>query len=120
MQYHSNLFRYSDRPEKTARFDDPTKIMFAAIVKGRGKAKVLSALGVPRMKEICAELDAGGDFKCDKVFGTGAVGTVRIAFWLLSLYMCSYTGTVKDMAQSVVALFGSLAKSHSCTDQVAR
>ena len=41
------------------------------------KAKVLGALGVRRIKQICAELDQGGDFKCGKVFGTGASGTVR-------------------------------------------
>ena len=51
--------------------------MFAAMLKGRGKVKVLSALGVQRIKQICAELDQGGDFKCDKVHGTGATGTVR-------------------------------------------
>jgi hypothetical protein len=53
------------------------RVMFAAILKGSGKAKVMGALGVKRMKQICAELDAGGDFKCDKIHGTGAAGFVR-------------------------------------------
>lgn len=51
--------------------------MFGAKVKGHGKAKLLSILGMQRMKQICDELGEGGEFKCKKVFGTGAIGTVR-------------------------------------------
>jgi hypothetical protein len=58
------------------RRDDPNKILFAAVTKGMGKGKILGALGVQRIKEICAELDQGGDFKCEKIFGTGATGIV--------------------------------------------
>lgn len=57
--------------------DDPNKVMFAAVTKGHGKGKIIGMLGVKRMKQICDELDQGGDFKCDKIFGTGASGTVR-------------------------------------------
>jgi hypothetical protein len=58
--------------------DDPNKIMFAAVTKGMGKGKILGVLGVRRMKQICAELDQGGDFKCERIFGTGATGKVCI------------------------------------------
>ena len=53
--------------------------MFAAVMRGQGKAKVIGVLGVKRMKQICAELDQGGEFQCDKVHGTGAAGKVRCA-----------------------------------------
>jgi hypothetical protein len=64
--------------------DDPNKVLFAAVTKGMGKDKILGVLGVKHIKQICAELDQGGDFKCEKIFGTGATGTV----WLPAACTC--------------------------------
>lgn len=51
--------------------------VFAAIAKGHGKGKLLSVLGVQKIKKICTELEDSKSFKCKRVWGTGASGEVR-------------------------------------------
>lgn len=51
--------------------------VFAAVAKGHGKGKLLSVLGVQKIKKICTELEDNKSFQCKRVWGTGASGTVR-------------------------------------------
>lgn len=50
--------------------------VFAAIAKGHGKGKLLSILGVQKIKKICTELEDSKSFQCKRVWGTGASGKV--------------------------------------------
>lgn len=50
--------------------------VFAAIAKGHGKGKLLSILGVQKIKKICTALEDSNSFQCKRVWGTGASGKV--------------------------------------------